>query len=104
MRYAFVLALGLGGPGDRWFGPDKVKHFFMSAFVQTTTFAAVRAAGANHATSIWSATAATAAFGVGKEVLDRNVAGDFSARDLVYDAAGALSATALLNHTDRSTR
>jgi uncharacterized protein YfiM (DUF2279 family) len=39
--------------------------------------------------------------GVGKELHDRATHGDVSARDLVWDAAGAASATALLVRTAR---
>ena len=27
-----ALAVTLGHPGDAWFGPDKMKHFFVAAF------------------------------------------------------------------------
>ena len=38
---------------------------------------------------------------VGKELRDRRVKGEFSVRDLTWDAAGALSMTALLSKTAR---
>ena len=37
-----VLVFGLHA-GDHWFGADKVKHFFMSAFVESVTYSALRA-------------------------------------------------------------
>jgi uncharacterized protein YfiM (DUF2279 family) len=104
MHFALALSLSLGGHGDHWLGQDKVKHFFLSAFVQSGAYASFRAAGAGHGTSLLGATAVTTTLGVGKEVHDRNTPGDFSVRDLVADAAGAGAATLLLVHTDRSNR
>ena len=37
-----VLVFGLHA-GDHWFGADKFKHFFMSAFVESVTYSALRA-------------------------------------------------------------
>jgi len=97
---ALLIALALP-PRDAWFGADKVKHFFMSAFVQSVAYNGFRLAGAAHGPSLLGASATTAAFGVGKELQDRRAGGRFSARDLVWDAAGAGAATLIL---DRSTR
>ena len=104
MHFALALSLSLGGPGDRWLGTDKVKHFFMSAFVQSASYASLRAAGASHGPALLGATGVTLTLGIGKELHDRNTPSDFSVRDLVADAAGAGAATILLNHTDRSDR
>jgi putative lipoprotein len=86
---------------DGWFGPDKLQHFFTSAFVQSIGYGALRRAGADNGAAIAGASAVTAAVGVGKELRDRRVRGDFSARDLLWDAAGAGSATVLLVRTIR---
>ena len=43
----FVLVFGLHA-GDHWFGADKVKHFFMSAFVESVTYSALRGANVRH--------------------------------------------------------
>jgi uncharacterized protein YfiM (DUF2279 family) len=48
-----------------------------------------------------SASATTAAVGIGKEIHDRRVKGDFSARDLAWDAAGIGAATLMLGQTRR---
>ena len=50
-----VFTLGRGGPehrGDSWFGPDKLQHFFTSAFVQSLGYGALRRAGADNGPAI----------------------------------------------------
>jgi putative lipoprotein len=84
---------------DGWFGPDKLQHFFTSAFVQSVGYGMLRRAGADQGPAITGASVATAIAGVGKEVYDRRTKGDFSVRDLVWDAAGAGSASLLLVRT-----
>ena len=86
---------------DGWFGPDKLQHFFTSAFVQSVGYGVLRRAGAENSTAIAGASVVTAIAGVGKEVYDRRTKGDFSARDLAWDAAGAGSASVLLVRTVR---
>ena len=101
-----LLVLQLHGPGDHpggdgWFGVDKVKHFFMGAFVQSVGYSTVRATGAGHGASLAAATAITAAVSVGKEVWDAHTGGTPSLRDLTWDAVGAGAATAVLQHSVR---
>ena len=84
---------------DAWFGPDKLQHFFLSAFVQSAGYGVLRRSGAEPGLAIAGASAVTAAVGVGKEIHDRRTKGDFSARDLAWDAAGAGSASVLLVRT-----
>jgi putative lipoprotein len=90
-----------GAPADAWFSRDKAQHFLMSAFIQSAGYGALRGAGVRHGTALGGASVATAAVGVGKELHDRRVKGDFSARDLTWDAAGAGAMTLLLTHTAR---
>ena len=87
--------------GDPWFAGDKLQHFFSSAFVQSISYASLRTTGLSHGTALAAASATTAVIGVGKEVHDRNAKGDFSLRDLTWDAAGAGAATVLLVRTRR---
>lgn len=99
-----VLSLYLPGgggsqPGDSWASRDKVKHFFMSAFVQSVSYAALRTARVERGDALAASTALTLAVGVGKEVHDESSGGDFSMRDLAWDAAGAGAAAALLDGT-----
>ena len=86
---------------DAWFGPDKLQHFFTSAFVQSFTYGALRRAGMEQGGAIAGATATSAAVGVGKELRDQRIKGEFSVRDLSWDAAGAGAATLLLVRTVR---
>ena len=86
---------------DAWFGPDKLQHFFTSAFVQSLGYGVLRRAGAENAPAIAGASVVTAIAGVGKEVRDKRTKGEFSVRDLTWDAAGAGSASVLLVRTVR---
>lgn len=97
----FMLALSLSAPGDRWFGADKAKHFFVGAFVQSVSYTGLRVAGVNHQTSLIAASATTVTVALGKEVHDRGGRGTPSARDFVWGVAGAAAVTPLLAATRR---
>jgi putative lipoprotein len=97
----FTLGRAPQHSGDSWFGPDKLQHFFTSAFVQSLGYGVLRRAGAENSPAIAGASVVTAIVGVGKEVRDRRTKGDFSVRDLAWDAAGAGSASVLLVRTVR---
>lgn len=84
---------------DRWFGADKLKHFLMSALVQSTTYSAARAAGVDRGASQALGGAGVATVGVLKEFQDRRSGKAFSIEDLVWGAAGGVTAAALLNGT-----
>ena len=86
---------------DPWVGPDKVKHFFVSALAQSVGYASLRALRAEHGVALVGASAGTLALGVGREVFDRGAGRTFSPRDLVWDAAGAGAASVLLAQTVR---
>ena len=86
---------------DPWFGPDKVRHFFVSAAIQSLGYGALRATEVEHGTALAGASAVTAAFGIGKELSDRRQGRRISVRDLVWDAAGAAAVSALLARTER---
>jgi putative lipoprotein len=94
---ALVLILALHAPPDRWFAPDKLKHFFMAAFVQSVSFSALRTLHVDHDAALVGASAVTLSLGVGKELYDHRVKGEFSVRDLTWDAAGAGAASLLLS-------
>ena len=101
MKRVLLFSVLLGPPADGWFGRDKVKHFLMSAFAQSATFATLQAAGADRGAALAGASAATATLGVAKELADRRRGGPFSVRDLTWDAAGAGAASLLLVRTQR---
>ena len=86
---------------DGWFGTDKMKHFFMSAFIQSLAYSSARAVGASHDGAFVSATAATVGFGVGREVYDGRVKRAFSYKDLVWDGAGLAAGIVLVNNARR---
>ena len=88
-------------PRDTFLGPDKVKHFFMSAFIESVGFAGMEAVGANRGASIVTAAAVTAAAGIGREVHDKITKKLFSLGDLAWDGVGIGSALLLISHTQR---
>ncbi|HEU4586683.1 MAG TPA: hypothetical protein VFR95_13095 [Gemmatimonadaceae bacterium] len=87
---------GAGQGGDSWLSSDKVKHFFMSAFVQSVSYSALRTARVSHDGALVGASALTLTAGVVKEIHDDRSGERFSVRDLAWDAAGAGAATVLL--------
>lgn len=87
--------------GDGWFGIDKVKHFLVSAFIQSVTFAALETAGADRRTALAGASGVTMGVGLAREWHDRRRGGPFSVRDLSWDAAGAGAASLVLIRTER---
>jgi putative lipoprotein len=102
MRGLLVLSLAFQPqPGDGWIGRDKVKHFLLSAFVQSVAYSSLQAAGVERGPALAGASAMTLSVGVAKEVVDRRRGGAFSGRDLAWDAAGAGAATLLLVRTAR---
>lgn len=96
----FVLVLGLhAGAGDRWFGSDKVKHFFLSAFVESVSYSALRAVNVRHDPALIAASSLTLGVGIGKEIYDHHSYGHFSVKDLTWDVAGNAAAATVLAHT-----
>lgn len=88
-------------PRDSWFGSDKIKHFLISAFIESMTFSGLQAAGAHRNASFAGAIGATAVFGIGKEIHDKQRGEAFSIHDITWDAAGGGSAFLMLRHTQR---
>jgi putative lipoprotein len=93
-----VLSLHLGA-GDHWLGEDKVQHFFVSALLECVSYSALRSAGARHDAALAGASAVAVGVGVAKEWHDRRAGGEFSARDLTWDLAGAATGALLLGRT-----
>jgi uncharacterized protein YfiM (DUF2279 family) len=94
-----VLAPSPSRAAGRWIGPDRIKHFFLSFFVQSASYSLARAANAGRGTALVAASGVTAAAAVSKEIWDRKRGTGFDRVDLVWDALGAGAATALLVRT-----
>jgi len=99
LALAFALAAPVVRPGGGWFGADRIKHFFLSFFVQSASYSVARGVGMSRGAALIPASAATAAVGLSKEIWDRNRGSGFDRRDLVWDALGAGAASALLIRT-----
>ncbi len=94
MHLALAFALTFGAPKqDRWFGPDKWKHFAAAAVIQSVAYASFRQHDTSRPVALWRATAVTSTISLGKEAFDRQQGRDFSVKDLAWDAAGAGTAT-----------
>jgi putative lipoprotein len=93
-----VLVFAIHG-SDRWVGTDKIKHFFMSAFVESVSYSVLRAAHVRHDPALVSASAVTLGVGIGKEIYDHKSYGHFSVKDLSWDIAGNAAAATVLAHT-----
>lgn len=110
MRLGFLLLFGsfqFGAPigrapeGDRWFGPDKAKHFAVSAIVQGISHGIVRRAGNDYRTASGAAAVSTLTVGVGKELWDRSRGRAFSWKDIGADVAGGVTGAVVIRQVDR---
>jgi uncharacterized protein YfiM (DUF2279 family) len=96
-----LLVSGVPSTGLRWFGADRVKHFFLSFFVQSAGYSVARAANAGNGPALAAASGATAAAAISKELWDRKHGRGFDVGDLLWDGLGAGAASALLVRTVR---
>jgi uncharacterized protein YfiM (DUF2279 family) len=87
---------------DSWFGIDKIKHFFMSAFIESVSFSVLQAAHVKRRPALTGAIGVTAAIGIAREIHDKRTPGNwFSYRDLTWDALGIGAGAAMLTHTTK---
>ena len=87
---------------DAWFGIDKIKHFFISAFIESLSYSALQAMKVHYRPALGGAIGITLGFGVGREIHDKRTPGNiFSVRDLTWDAIGTGAGAILLSHTIR---
>ena len=97
-RFALVVfsfhALSAGRDG--WLGPDKAKHFFLGAFVQSAAFGGLRATRLDRNTSLAGATAISLTASLAKELRDRSGKGTPSLKDAAWGLAGAAAISPLL--------
>jgi putative lipoprotein len=85
---------------DSWFGIDKIKHFFISAFIESVSYSALQAAHVNRRPALAGAIGVSAAFGVGRELHDKRTPGNhFSYKDLTWDAVGIGAGALMLTRT-----
>jgi uncharacterized protein YfiM (DUF2279 family) len=96
---AVVLLSPVAPARGRWFGPDKVKHFFLSFFIQSASYSLARTANLDHRSALVVASGVTGAAAISKEVWDRKRGTGFDSSDLVWDALGGGAATVLLVRT-----
>ena len=101
MEVVLAFALSLHAPSPFSVAPDKVKHFFLSAFVQSASYSALRLGGVDHDGALVTAGAATVAVGIAKEVHDGRSGRRFDVRDLLWDVAGGAAAAAVLEQSRR---
>jgi len=87
---------------DSWFGIDKIKHFFMSAFIESVSFSALKAAHVRYRSARAGAIGVTLGLGLGREIHDKRTPGNiFSVRDLTWDVIGTGAGAVLVAHTIR---
>ena len=87
---------------DSWFGIDKIKHFFISAFIESVSYSVLQAAHVKRRPALTGAIGVTAAIGVARELHDRRTPGNrFSYKDLTWDALGIGAGAAMLTHTTK---
>ena len=85
---------------DSWFGIDKIKHFFISAFIESVSYSALQAAKVNRRPALAGAIGVSAALGVARELHDKRTPGNhFSYRDLTWDALGIGAGAVMLKRT-----
>ena len=97
----FSLHFGDEHPkGDKWLAADKAKHFFTAAFVQSASYGALRATGAGKSWSLAGAGVVASSVSIGKEIYDAKFGGTPSGKDLAWDAAGIIAASALLHRAE----
>lgn len=97
---ASCLLAGCAAPaGDRWFGPDKLKHFTASAAIGAGAAYAAREAGAADADARAAGITVVLTVGAGKELYDRELKQTYwSWRDMTWNLLGGLLGSLLVTH------
>ena len=101
MGVVLAFALSLHAPAQGGPGADKLKHFFLSAFVQSASYATLRLSGVEHDRALWGASGVTVGVGIAKEVNDARRGGRFDVGDLAWDFAGGAAAGVVLAQSHR---
>jgi hypothetical protein len=63
MKWALAFHLALGSPHDSFLGADKVKHFLLSAFIESVSYAGLRTAHVRPGPALATAAGLTVAIG-----------------------------------------
>ena len=95
---AVILSLQLSF-FDGLLGADKLKHFFLTAFIQSVAYSSAQALGADRDGAMRASIGVAAGAAVGREIYDARVKGRFSVPDLLWGAGGMGAASAMLRHT-----
>jgi len=97
LALALLVLLPSPALADDWTGADKFYHFSASLAVGSAAFSGAALTWEGSEEPGWSAVSAGAvAFvGIGKELFDLGSGGDFSGKDLAWDAAGGAVAIGL---------
>lgn len=102
---AMALASGCASfhrPGDSWWGPDKARHFAVSAALAAGTAYAVARDEGSDADAVAAGFALASGAGTAKELYDlRAKRTYFSGKDLVWDLLGGLAGGFLGAAADR---
>lgn len=87
---------------DAWIAPDKLKHFAISGFIESVSFASLEALKAGRTPALTGAITLTAAISLAREIHDYRAKNEFSWRDLTWDLGGLLAALVVLRHTEHT--
>ena len=99
---ALVLCLALSAPDpppERWFGEDKLQHFFVSFVATSVASGGARLVGAERDPAAVIGASFGMGAGVWKEFRDRRMGRPFSFGDLLWDAAGVGLAAVVASRT-----
>lgn len=97
-RLTFAGAVPALAPPDRWFGEDKVQHFFFSLAITNLSYGTARLVGMDRGGAQVTAGLTAGAAGVGKELYDLSTNGHFSLKDLTWDGAGIAAGLTLVSY------
>ena len=99
---AFALHVGAGRQHpDAWFSADKLKHFALGTLTQSLGYGTVRVLGGTNRAAFVGGSLATTSVALLKELHDRRVHGDVSAKDFCWTVTGGAATQVLLSQTRR---
>ncbi|HYJ78469.1 MAG TPA: hypothetical protein VEW03_02610 [Longimicrobiaceae bacterium] len=96
------MSLNGGGPRppDRFFGEDKLQHFFVSFLATSLSASGARMAGLDSDTSLWVGVATGTTIGLVKELSDTRSENETpSLLDFAWDLGGVGAATVVIHQS-----